>query len=145
MLLFLTGCNQGVSFSSTDSAQAHAAAERPDEPKVPEVPDSPELGKPVNYGLWEFGEVLGGDPRVCHTGESYNYEGLGCVIQEAACPSGQARATRMVDVYAPWHREDSGIALVTAKELTQLATALNRTESFLRNNLIRYWEYHCVE
>lgn len=141
-LFTLVGCGQGVSFSSTEATRLSAPTN--DEPAPAPAPGPTQVhGKVVAYGLWEFGNVLGGDPLVCSNEDSWDYEGLGCVIAEATCPSGQARATRIVDVYRPWHQPTSGIGLVTNHELAELAIALGRSESFLRAHLIRYWEYRC--
>lgn len=48
------------------------------------------------YGIWEYGDTFGGDPKMCdrngeiNTSDAYQHPGTGCVIKTAKCSTGRA-------------------------------------------------------
>ncbi|OGG44519.1 hypothetical protein A2841_02920 [Candidatus Kaiserbacteria bacterium RIFCSPHIGHO2_01_FULL_48_10] len=95
------------------------------------------------YGLWDFSKEFGDDQNMCPTGSNgYSLATTGCVIATSACASGKATASRVVDIYTPWH-SNPAIPLATTAEIDQYARNLNSTSAAVSKQIIRLWEYSC--
>jgi len=101
-----------------------------------------DVGALACYGLWDFGNEFGNDQNMCPPG-SYSTASTGCFVVTSACQTNKAIASRVLDVYAPWHQAN-GPALATESELATIASNLQSSTGAVRSHIIRLWEYSCA-
>ena len=101
-----------------------------------------DVGALACYGLWDFGNEFGNDQNMCPPG-SYSTASTGCFVATSACQTNKAIASRVLDVYAPWHQAN-GPALATESELATIASNLQSSTGAVRSQIIRLWEYTCA-
>jgi hypothetical protein len=82
------------------------------------------------YGMWDYGDVFGGDHYMCG---SYGEGKIGCQIKTNVCTSGYAKATAY---YAG--------ADLTATKLNTISARLNTTSDVAKNGIAGLWEYSCT-
>lgn len=104
-------------------------------------------GQLACYGIWDFGEFYGGDINMCGADDlmvnAYFYPTTGCQITAKSCSNGIAIASKMFNTYAEWDADDDGVNMATTSEIKKVAAALNSTESLIKQEMIRVWEYRC--
>lgn len=82
------------------------------------------------YGMWDYGDVFGGDRFVCGT---LGAGTTGCQIKTKVCTSGYAKAT------AYYAGSD-----LTATKLNTISARLNTTPEIAKNGIAGLWEYSCI-
>lgn len=86
-------------------------------------------GTEVCYGMWDYGDALGGDVDMCG---GYSAANTGCVVSAPACASGKAEAVKYYS--APG---------MSQAVLQYAANNLNVTPTFLQQNMVMLWVYNC--
>ena len=115
--------------------------------RTPEAP--PLSGKHAFFGLWDDGDVFGGDPFMC--GETkrasrtspdpsaYFNPQIGCEVRTSLCASGVAVAARHFEIR--WGLSSNA----TESDLAELARELGTSVADVSANVFRAWDYRCTE
>ncbi len=86
-------------------------------------------GTEVCYGIWDYGDALGGDVDMCG---GYSAATTGCVVSAPACASGKAEAVKYYS--APG---------MSQAVLEYAANNMKVTPTFLQQNMVMLWVYNC--
>lgn len=87
-------------------------------------------GTEVCYGVWDYGDALGGDVDMCG---GYGSPRTGCIVSAPACTSKQAVAVKYYTV------QDMSQGV-----LEYAANNMSVTPDFLKKSLVTLWVYNCT-